>query len=72
MSVINSISPNITKIMLVINSILVTKTFMEFKATSIILKNFLNKNLIEWEIFFKVQLNYEKRKKKECLNDNHR
>jgi hypothetical protein len=45
---------------------------MEFKATTTTLKDFLNNNLIKWENFLGIQLNYKRRKRKECLNDTHR
>jgi hypothetical protein len=55
--VINSTSPNITKVMLVINPTSSTKISMEFKAIITTFKNFPNNNPIEWENFLGIQLN---------------
>jgi hypothetical protein len=47
MPVINPTSPNITKVILVINSTSPLIFFMEFKATTTTFKKFPNNNLIE-------------------------
>jgi len=54
--VINLISLNIIKVMLVIDSTSPTKTSMEFKAITTTLKDFLNNNSIERENFLGDQL----------------
>jgi predicted NUDIX family phosphoesterase len=70
--VINLISQNIIKVMLVINPTSSTKTSMEFKTITTTFKDFLNNNSIERENFLGDQLNYERRKRKECFDDTHR
>jgi hypothetical protein len=54
--VINLISLNIIKVMLVINPTSPTKTSMEFKAITTTLKDFLNNNSIKRENFLGDQL----------------
>jgi len=57
LSVINSTSPNITQVMLVINPTSPTKTSMEFQSNYHNTQGFPNNNPIEWENFFGIQLN---------------
>jgi predicted NUDIX family phosphoesterase len=45
---------------------------MEFKAITTTFKDFLNNNSIERENFLGDQLNYERRKRKECFDDTHK
>jgi predicted NUDIX family phosphoesterase len=45
---------------------------MEFKAITTTFKDFLNNNSIERENFLGDQLNYERRKRKECFDGTHK